>query len=340
MVQLHELRALWQREVSEAAELRTSLVTTTAALAGAEDKVSLYTDLLRCLISVHRGHSREAMCLTVAEHFKRLFSAARVTLFLVDLHEAVPSGGGAGLVGGVDGLGGTHAVGVGEDLGADGGGGATVWTAVTQDGDQFSVPLEEGPVSAMLRRASVMCVRRGDIINQYMRSLQRTQYAAGEVRELMACPLRDGNGRVVGFLEALNHHSQEAGADDRDGGFDETDQALLKVAAMHVATAVSRCGDLEFANRAVLAMRQRLLELESLATEGVTSSHELLRASESRRVMIQEFSAAWSTTHRAVSTRSMFLTAAALGETVFQHLEQVSCTLYVAEHYRCVCASV
>ena len=222
MLQLAELRSLWQREVGESADLRTSLVATTAALAGAEDKVSLYTDLLRCLISVHRARTREAMCLTVTEHFHRLFSAARVTLFLVDCMPgagdgldvgpaavAAAAGMGAGM-GGVDGGHDTAGVTPGYDFTNEGGAGAVVWTAVSADGDQFSVPLQDGPVLKMLRSPGVVAVRRADVIGAYMRSMQRTQYAQGEVRELLACPLRDGSGKVVGFLEALNHQDPAA----------------------------------------------------------------------------------------------------------------------------------
>ena len=243
LAQLADVRGLWQREVSESAELRTALVAATASLAGAETKVSLYTDLLRCLISIHRARSRRAMCLAVTEHFHRLFSAGRVTLFLVDSRPGAGDGIDVG-VGTVDedeadvGTALDDGVTPGYDFTNEGGAGAVIWTAVSTSGDEFSVPLQPGPVLKMLQAPGVVSVRRPDVIGQYMRSMQRTQYAQGEVRELLACALRDGNGRVVGFLEALNH--EEAMAEQGSEGFDDDDKALMRVTATHMGAAVSR----------------------------------------------------------------------------------------------------
>ena len=166
-----------------------------------------------------------------------------MTLFLVDSRPGAGDGIDVG-VGTVDedeadvGTALDDGVTPGYDFTNEGGAGAVIWTAVSTSGDEFSVPLQPGPVLKMLQAPGVVSVRRPDVIGQYMRSMQRTQYAQGEVRELLACALRDGNGRVVGFLEALNH--EEAMAEQGSEGFDDDDKALMRVTATHMGAAVSR----------------------------------------------------------------------------------------------------
>lgn len=89
------------------------------------------------------------------------------------------------------------------------------------------------------------------------------------------------------------------------------------------------CGDLEFTAVALAKLQERQRELESIATDGVVSTADLIRSTHAQRTMLSEFAAAWRHDRRAVSTTSMFLTAARVGETVLKHLQQVSCRLYV-----------